>query len=335
MILVTGATGLVGSHVLVLLVEKHKSVRALFRTRDAIEKTKAVFGFKNKLDLFDAIEWVEGDILDIPMLSEAFLGVETVYHCAAFISFDPSDEQILRKTNIEGTANVVNCCLDYKVKKLCYVSSIAALGDAKEPDMLVDEDTEWNPDKYHSDYAISKYGAQMEVWRGFQEGLEVVVVNPGVIFGFGFFDKGSGLIFKALQNQLLFFTNGKTGIIAVEDVAFCMIQLTESNTNGEQYILVSENISFDSLFSIIADGLGVKKPQFCVSKPFTTLAWWVDGFLTKLSVKNRRFTRATAIASHAQEVYNQAKIKEYLSYNFLDMKNYLNDLSALYLSNKK
>ncbi|HBK83410.1 MAG TPA: NAD-dependent epimerase [Flavobacterium sp.] len=332
MILVTGATGLVGSHLLVLLLEKHKSVRALYRRIEGIEKTKSVFRYKNKLHLFENIEWVEADILDIPKLSMAFEHVETIYHCAAYISFNPADEQKLRKTNIEGTANVVNCCIDFKVKKLCYVSSIAALGTAKEPDLMVDETADWNPEKYHSDYAISKYGAEMEVWRGFQEGLEVVVVNPGVIFGFSSFDTGSGLFFKALQNGLLFFTKGNIAIVAVEDVVYCMQQLTESNCNGEKFILVAENISYKNMFSIIADGLGAVKPRFFVSKLWTTIAWKLDTLASVIGIKKSSFSKSTANAAHAVEWFSNVKLKEHLSFNFTNMKTYLEDLCKVYLS---
>jgi nucleoside-diphosphate-sugar epimerase len=165
MILVTGATGLVGSHLLVQLLQENEEVKALFRSEKQIEKVKNVFAFYNQTALFDKIKWVKGDITDIPSLEIAFENITHVYHCAALISFDPSDEDELRKINIEGTANVVNCCIDFGVKKLCHVSSIAALGTPKEHETTITEETEWNPEELHSDYAITKYGAEMEVWR--------------------------------------------------------------------------------------------------------------------------------------------------------------------------
>jgi len=261
MILVTGATGLVGSHLLVQLLQENEEVKALFRSEKQIEKVKNVFAFYNQTRLFDKINWVKGDITDIPSLEIAFENVTHVYHCAALISFDPSDEDELRKINIEGTANVVNCCIDFGVKKLCHVSSIAALGTPKEHEITITEETEWNPEELHSDYAITKYGAEMEVWRGHQEGLEVVIVNPGVIFGYGFPNKGSDVIIQSVKKGLSFYTKGNIGIVSVEDVVKCMVQLMKSNITGERYILVGENIDFKNLLTYIATVFKVKKPS--------------------------------------------------------------------------
>ncbi len=330
MILVTGATGLVGSHLLISLLQENNDVKALYRNSKHIEKVKNVFAYKNQLDLFDKINWVEGDITDIPSLNVAFENVTIVYHCAALISFDPKDEEKLRKVNIEGTANIVNCSIDFGVKKLCHVSSIAALGDTKEGEVLITEETDWNPEKLHGDYAISKYGAEMEVWRGFQEGLEVVIVNPGVIFGYGFPEQGSSVIFKSVKKGFPFYTKGKTGIIAVEDVVNCMVQLMKSNINGQQYTLVAENPTLETVLFIIANGLGVRKPSIYANKTLTRIAWRLDWFLSKIIGRKRSFTRATSKSSHSLDIYDNSKIKKELNYTFLDMKNYLTNLSEDY-----
>ncbi|WP_338375755.1 NAD-dependent epimerase/dehydratase family protein [uncultured Flavobacterium sp.] len=330
MILVTGATGLVGSHLLISLLQENNDVKALYRNSKHIEKVKNVFAYKNQLDLFDKINWVEGDITDIPSLNVAFENVTIVYHCAALISFDPKDEEKLRKVNIEGTANVVNCSIDFGVKKLCHVSSIAALGDTKEGEVLITEETDWNPEKLHGDYAITKYGAEMEVWRGFQEGLEVVIVNPGVIFGYGFPEQGSSVIFKSVKKGFPFYTKGRTGIVAVEDVVNCMIQLMKSKISGQQYTLVAENPTLEFILHTIADGLNVKKPSIYANKTLTRIAWRLDWFLSKIIGKKRSFTRATSKSSHSVEIYDNSKIKKELNYTFLEMKNYLITLSEEY-----
>ena len=179
MILVTGGTGLVGAHLLLHLLENgEEKIRAIYRKSKQIEKTKSLFELYKKSDLFSKIGWIQADILDVPSLENAFEEVDYVYHCAGLISFNPDDENQLRKVNIEGTANIVNFCIDKKVTKLCHVSSIAALGNLTQNQTIITEETEWNPEVLHSDYAISKYGAEMEVWRGQQEGLQVVIVNP-------------------------------------------------------------------------------------------------------------------------------------------------------------
>ena len=233
MILVTGATGLVGSHLVYQLVFQGHEVKALYRNEENIKRVKQVFAYFKRPDLFAKINWFQADILDIPKFEKAFENVDYVYHCGALVSFDPKEEEKLRKVNIEGTANVVNCCLDFQVKKLCYVSSIASLGDLKEHETIITEETEWNPEKHRSDYAISKYGAEMEVWRGYQEGLPVVVVNPGVILGPLFWLEGSGDIYKKVKNGLLFYTKGGTGFVSVNDVVTVMVKLLNSPVVGK------------------------------------------------------------------------------------------------------
>ena len=244
MILVTGGTGLVGAHLLLQLTANETEIRAIYRNEKNIRKTQSLFQLYGKEAQFHKIQWMEGDIIDVPSLEKAFQGVTHVYHCAALISYNPKDENKLRKTNIEGTANIVNFCIDYKVSKLCHVSSIAALGDLKPNETIITEETEWNPEHYHSDYAISKYGAEMEIWRGQQEGLNVVIVNPGVIFGAGFWQQGSGMFFSAVQKGFPFYTNGTTGYVSATDVASVMIQLMNSNISGERFSVIAENQSF-------------------------------------------------------------------------------------------
>lgn len=330
MILVTGATGLVGSHLLIKLLEEGEVVKALYRNKEKIAAVKNVFQHKNRLDLFEKISWTEGNINDIPSLNFAFENVTKVYHCAALISFDPKDEDQLRKINIEGTANIVNCCIDFKVSKLCHVSSIAALGDVKNNELIITETTEWNPEEFHSDYAISKYGAEMEVWRGFQEGLDVVIVNPGVIFGYGFPKQGSSVIFNSLRKGLPFFTRGKTGIITVEDVVNCMILLMQSSHTSERFTLIAENQLLDQIVFTIADAMKVKRPFIYANKTVTSMSWKLDWFLAKLTGRKRKFTKANAIAAHSHTEYSNTKIKETLHYQFTDMKTYLTQLSQQY-----
>lgn len=331
MILVTGATGLVGSHLLIKLLEEKQVVKALYREQKKMEAVKNVFQYKNKLDLFDKIIWTEGNITDIPSLNLAFENVTKVYHCAALISFDPKDEEALRKTNIEGTANIVNCCIDFKVSKLCHVSSIAALGDPKNNEQIITETTEWNPEEFHSDYAISKYGAEMEVWRGYQEGLNVIIVNPGVIFGYGFPKQGSSVIFNSLKKGLSFYTRGKTGIVSVEDVVNCMFLLMHNNCFGERYTLVAENPTIENTLNIIADTMHLKRPFIYANKTLTGIAWRMDWLLSKITGRNRKFTKSTALASHSAVVYSNEKIKNSLQCEFVNMEAYLTELSQQYL----
>lgn len=323
MILVTGGTGLVGAHLLLHLLQENEAVRAIYRSQSSVEKTKNLFRQENQIALFDKIEWFDADITDIPALEKAFKNVTHVYHCAALISFDTHDEELLRKTNIEGTANVVNCCVDFNVKKICHVSSIAALGDAKEGETVITEETEWNPEKNHGDYALTKYGAETEVWRASQEGLDVVIVNPGVIFGKGFGTVGSGQLLQKIQNGFPFYTKGSTGITAVDDVVNIMIQLMKSPISGERFTIVSENIILQDLLNTIADAMQKKRPYIYARPYMTSLYWRMDWLFSKLLFKKQSFTRATSKSSHSVETYDNSKVVSQLKYTFRPMKDYL------------
>lgn len=323
MILVTGGTGLVGAHLLLQLAESGEKVRALYRNAGTIAKTRSLFAHSHKNELLDAIEWVEGDITDVPSLEAAFKGVTHVYHCAAFISFDPADEAKLRKINIEGTANMVNCALAFGIEKFCHVSSVAALGDLREGESIITEETEWNPEINHHDYALSKHGAEMEVWRGWQEGLDVVIVNPALIFGYGFWEQGSGRIFLSIRKGQQFYTKGSCGVVAVEDVTAIMQQLMDSTVSGERFTVVAENMDYQTLFNAIADGMKKKRPTVYATPAMTGFAWRADWLLSKAGIKKRTFTKAMARAAHSHEVLDNSKIKGVLGYTFSSMETYL------------
>lgn len=313
MILVTGATGLVGSYLVLHLLEKNEKVRAMYRNPNGIQKTKSLFKMYNKETLFEKIEWIQADINDIPSLEIAFKDIDFVYHCAAFISFDRKDENILRKTNIEGTANIVNFCLEYAVKKLCYVSSIAALGDLKENENTITESTEWNPEKYHSDYAISKYGAEIEVYRGHQEGLETVIVNPGVILGcvpnLEEWPTGSGAIFLKTKKGLPFYTNGISAFVAVDDVVSTMYQLVKSTISGERFIVIAENVSYKNLIFTISDALKVKPPKMLLSPWVLGLAWRIDWFFSTFFRTESQLSKALSESLNSTILYSDEKLK--------------------------
>ena len=323
MVLVTGATGLVGSHLILQLLMQGQKVKALYRNEAGKQKVTAVFNFYKKPELLDLIIWCKADILNIPDLEIAFQNIEYVYHCAALISFDPNDEEKLRKINIEGTANIINFCLDFNVRKLVYISSIAALGDILPHEKFVTETTEWNPEIAHSDYAISKYGAEIEVWRAQQEGLNVIVVNPGVILGPLFWEEGSGEIYQKIKNRLRFYTKGFTGFVVLDDVVKITIKLMESDIVNEKYILVSENKSYQELLFVIADALQVKKPTILISKNITNIAWRADWFLNVFFGKQRKLSKQLATALHSEDFYTNKKVIETLDYKFENIEDYL------------
>ncbi len=263
MILVTGGTGLVGSHLLYQLALKNEDIIAIYRKTSNLSAVKKVFSYytDNFESLFSTIQWIEADINDIPSLTTAFEGVSHVYHSAALISFDTADYKKMRKINIEGTANIVNLCIINKIQKLCFVSSIAAISKPLS-DKEITENNDWNIEDSNYGYAITKYGAEIEVWRASQEGINVVIVNPGVILGSGFWQSGSGKMFSKIYKGFKFYTEGVTGFIGVADVVKVMINLMESNISNERYILVSENDSFKNVFFAIANGLDHKQLSY-------------------------------------------------------------------------
>jgi nucleoside-diphosphate-sugar epimerase len=329
MILVTGGTGLVGAHLLLHLIENGEKVRAIYRSVTSMEKTKSLFSMYKKESFFEQIEWIPADITEVPSLEIAFQNIDTVYHCAALISFDPKDEDILRKTNIEGTANIVNFCIAYEIKKLCFVSSIATLGDLLPHEKFITEETEWNPEKPHNDYAISKYGAEMEIWRGQQEGLNVIIVNPGVILGPGFREQGSGQLFTKVKNGLKFYTLGSTGFVAVTDVVRMAYQLMQSEIKNERFTLIAENSVFRDILNTMADALGVKKPEIHAKPFFMEMLWRLDWFVTNVLQQKRKLTQTTAKASYANSTYSTQKIKDTLKTDFINIHQYIKEISNL------
>ena len=224
MIFVTGGTGLVGSHILLKLAQDGEPFKALKRPSSSLNICRNVFSEYNQAELFTRINWIDGDINDIPSLEIAIQNCEYILHCAAIVSFHPSDVDLLKKVNIEGTANVMNVALTSSVKKVGYISSIAALG-RNSTEGVVDEDCHFTATKLDSNYALSKYYAEQEVWRASQEGLDVVIINPSVILGPGDWTKGSSQIFQRIHKGLKFYSTGSTGYVDVVDVANSLISL--------------------------------------------------------------------------------------------------------------
>lgn len=330
MILITGATGLVGAHLALRLAENNESVRAIYRNEAAIAKTKNLFAGYGKSNLFSQIEWMEGDLNELPQLALAFEQITQVYHCAGFISFDPKDEELLRKINIEGTANVVNLCLAFGVQKLCFVSSIATVGHSPLVEIPCNETHEWNPELPHTDYAISKYGAEMEVWRGYQEGLAVVIANPGIIVGPYFWASGSGLLFTKIAQKFPFYSSGSTGFIGVADVVDSLHKLMKRPVSGERFILVSENKTYESVLKEIAQAMKKSIRWVAVRKGVLQLAWRLDAVASFVFGKRRLLSKQLAQTLAEHSAYSSAKIYKELDCEFTPMYGVIQETAARY-----
>ena len=332
MILVTGGTGLVGSHLLVRLTQENEPIRAIYRTHESIKKTKNVFSYYPNIspELFNTIEWLQADITDVPSMIPAFKGVKKVYHCAAIISFDPADYRTMRKVNIHGTAIIANLCIDAKVEKLCYVSSIATIGDNPKKEVATEEN-DWGGNQKNNGYAITKYGAETEVWRASQEGVDVVIVNPGVILGSGFWDSGSGKMFTQIHKGFQFYSEGVTGFVGVKDVIESMVQLMESGCKNERFILVSENKSFKEVLFSIAEALGKKKPTRCVQPWQASLFWRWEWLVSKIIARKTRMSKYTAKTLHTKTYYSSEKCKKQLELTFKSVEEVVKQVSKEYL----
>jgi len=317
LILITGATGLVGSHLLAHLILEGKSVRALHRKSSDLDKVKHVFSYYSDdyEALFNTVEWIIGDITDIPSLEPIFKDITQVYHCAATVSFRKKDEELMRKNNIEGTANMVNLSLTNQVQKFCFVSSIATL-DKNQNTGSIDELNEWNPENNNYDYAISKYGGEMEVWRGSQEGLPVVIVNPGVILGAGFWEHNTGRFFSNAANSFKYYTTGQTAFVSVQDVVKAMMQLMKSDIINKNYLLVSENATFQKVMNEIASVLGTKPPTKKVTPFMAEIAWRLAGLYAFFTGKQPMITKHSSKAAQQVYSYSAAKIKKDLGFEF-------------------
>lgn len=325
-VLVTGATGFVGAYILRYLLQKGYTIKALRRKNSPMSLVK---------DIQHQIEWLEGDILDKSFLETALEDVQQVYHSAAMISFAPKDVNWMFKINAEGTANVVDAALYAGVEKLVHISSIAALG-RKSFHPNVDEAIQWENSKENSNYAISKFKAECEVWRGFEEGLNGVVVNPSVILGAGYWNQGScKLIEEIWRRNSSFYPAGSTGFVDVRDVAKASIALMESDISNERYILNGENWSYQQFFSQTAAALGKKTPTIKLANWQVNTLARLDWIRSKLLNTNPVLTHETARTVQSTFYYSNEKIKEALNFEFTPIEQCVQETAKAFLESKK
>lgn len=319
MIAVTGATGFLGAHVVCMLLQKGKQVRAFRRKQSNMAEFNYIHHlFFNGNNLSHNLTWFEADVLDLSSLEDGLQGIEEVYHCAAMVSFFQRDAEAMQQVNVQGTSNMVNTCLQLGVKKFAHISSIAALGREKSG-TTVTEKTKWVTSKLNSNYAISKHRAEMEVWRAAEEGLSVVIVNPGVILGSGDWEKGTCALFSMVKKGMPFYTNGVNGYVDVMDVARVTILLMEKGVYQERFVLVSENASMHRFLDEVSTLLHKNKPRIKVTPLIAEIAWVVAGVQRLFTRKKSGLTKETSRASLKKYEYSNAKIKQELQYEFIPL----------------
>ena len=289
------------------LLSRGERVRALVRNSANRESVADIFRFCDNTRFKD-IEWIEGDVLDIDSLEEAMQGCSHVFHCAAIVSYHPSERAEMYRVNTEGTANVINVALHLGNIKVGFVSSIAAIGKAKNNDQ-VDEESEWVENDMNTHYAITKQLSEMEFWRGLHEGLEGVAFNCGFIIGPGSFERSSPSLFRKLNEGMSFYPPGGTGFIAVSDAAKCIAELTLSNITHERYILVTENRSMKEIFQLVAKSLGVRVPTHEAKPWILQLARIAEWLKEKTTGSKALVTRETVKNASLRFYYDASKMQ--------------------------
>lgn len=320
MVFVTGGTGLLGSHLLVELAQQHDKITAIYRDESKISTVEKCFDnyLKDKAEIhFKKIVWRKCDILDVPSLEEELEGHKIVYHCAAIVSFAKRDFNQMMEINRYGTANMVNLSLDLGIEKFCYVSSTAAVGNKDIPENIeVDENGKWILTDETSGYSVTKYSAEKEVWRGIEEGLNAVMVNPSVIFGAGDWNESSMKIFKTIGNGLKFYSPGANSFVDARDVAKIMIHLMKSDISKERYLCIGANTSFKHLFELISKNLNQKPPSKKVHPFLMGITWRLSVFWAVLTFSKPLITKSAARNAFSTIKYSNQKIKDAIGYEF-------------------
>jgi dihydroflavonol-4-reductase len=335
MILLTGSTGLLGSHLLYELLRSNKEVTAIRRSEKNMPEVRQVFSYYTEQPdrLLEKVHWVTADMLNYHDMMEVMEGIEVVYHCAAIVSFDPAKRRMMIRSNTEGTANLVNAALEHGVKKFLHVSSTAAVGRPAGEGMA-DESMIWTESKANTGYSVSKFRSEMEVWRGMQEGLDVVIVNPSIILGTGFWNNGSSSIFTKIDQGMKFFSYGMTGYVGVWDVVKAMVLLMESDRAGERYLVTAENLTYKEVFDMVAEALDKTKPNIEGTLFMTEMAWRLDWFKSKLlRLGNHTFTKERVRAARNVTRFDNRKIKEALGIEFEPIDEVIKKVAESYRSN--
>lgn len=312
-----------GSYILKNLVAKGIPVRALRRS--------SKLPFYIPASVFEKVQWVTGDLLDVVSLQEAMHDVTGVIHAAALVSYQPSDRKRLYQVNVEGTANVVNAAVEAGVDRLVHISSIAALGRSAASEVIT-EGRLWEDNKRNTQYGITKHLAELEVWRGFAEGLHGVILNPSMILGFTDWNQSSGALFKSVYNEFPFYTTGVNGFVGVEDVAEAAVQLLQSDVHQKRFIVNAENRSFRDVFNIIADGFGVKRPKWKASPLMGELAWRSARVKAFVTGEKPMLSKETArVAQSISEFDSSALLQALPKFSFTPLEHVIQEACVKYM----
>ncbi len=325
-ILVTGGTGFVGSYLLRYLLDQgYQNIRALKRKSSSLDLVQTIDG---------KVEWIDCDILDVIGMEDAMKGVDQVYHSAALVSFLPSERDLMKLVNVEGTANVVDMALFSGVKKLIHVSSIAAIGRIKQG-LTISESSKWERSPFNSKYAITKQMAEREIQRGIAEGLSANIINPSMILGAGRWDDGPQKFFKLIWNKLSYYPTGANGFVDVRDVVRMMVLLMEKNISGERFIASGTSFSYRELLNLIAGFLDKKPPQKPLKRIILECLWRYEQLKSKISKASPTVTKETALHTSRTFFYDNSKSIEKLAFEYTPIEKTISDIAPFFLDAAK
>ncbi|MFC0774534.1 NAD-dependent epimerase/dehydratase family protein [Terrimonas alba] len=324
-ILVTGGTGFLGAYLIKELVERKYAVRAIRRSQQ--------LPFYISKEIFNQVEWVDGDILDVISLEDAMDGVDKVIHSAAIVSFDKKHRANMYHVNVEGTANVVNMSLEKNISRFIHISSVAALGRTAHGGK-VDEEKKWDENGVNTHYGKSKYKAELEVWRGFSEGLEGVILNPSTFLGYGDWNTSSCSIFKKVYDGFKWFAPGINGFVDVQDVARATIALMESDITEQRYLINGENWPFKKLQDTIAENMGKPKPSRLTTPFILNAARRLEKLKSMISGHKPLLTRDSIKVALSQTYFDNHKFLQAVpDFSFTPLEQTIEEACRKYLHN--
>jgi len=325
MIAITGANGLLGSFVIRKLIQHNESFIAIKRKGSDVSLLN---------DVAEKITWRDADLLDPVSLSEGLKNVTHVIHTAAVVSFNPRKAKQVMDINVQGTRHVVNACLGHGIQRLVHISSVAALGRQKGQS-IINENNKWVDTPMNSVYAKSKYLAELEVFRGQEEGISSVIINPSLILAGANWNQSSAQLFKYVWGQKPFYFDGFLNYVDVTDLTEIIYKLLHSNIEGERFIASAGKISYKDFFGMIAKEFNKKPPSIALAKSFLKIGAVVENFRSWIAGTEPGLTRETARLAGSEFLFENQKIRNRLNFDFQPIDKTLQRCCRYYIEKMK